>query len=201
MITQVKRGGVVMGVTVSGTLSREPIHKTLGGKPVLSLSVRAHSEKNASGNYDSTFVEVLCWGGIEGRDGMYEKGDYITAEGRELRRDDKGNGKVYYSLNATGITPGDLVVLRWMQMAINIAVGPAEPSAPPESSPPVPQPFESASDAPPDAPLPAPTLAGAELYPGESLADYPPPGQRPQQPPEDGLDRLIEETAADDLPF
>lgn len=47
----------------------------------------------------------------------------------------------------------------------------------------------------------APALAGAELYPGESLADYPPPGQRPQQPPEDGLDRLIEETAADDLPF
>lgn len=56
-------------------------------------------------------------------------------------------------------------------------------------------------DAPEDALLPAPALAGAELYPGESLADYPPPGQRPQQPPEDGLDRLIEETAADDLPF
>ena len=125
MITQIKRGGVVTGVTVSGPLSRDPVCKMLGGKPVLSLSVRAHSEKNASGNYDSTFVEVLCWGGIEERDGMYEKGDYITAEGRELRRDDKGNGKVYYSLNATGITPGDLVVLRWMQMAINIAVGPA----------------------------------------------------------------------------
>lgn len=196
MITQIKRGGVVTGVTVSGPLSRDPVCKMLGGKPVLSLSVRAHSEKNASGNYDSTFVEVLCWGGIEERDGMYEKGDYITAEGRELRRDDKGNGKVYYSLNATGITPGDLVVLRWMQMAINIAVGPAEAAAPP-----APQPLAPASDAPPDALLPAPALAGAELYPGESLADYPPPGQRPQQPPEDGLDRLIEETAVDDLPF
>lgn len=69
------------------------------------------------------------------------------------------------------------------------------------AAPPAPQPLAPASDAPPDALLPAPALASAELYPGESLADYPPPGQRPQQPPEDGLDRLIEETAADDLPF
>lgn len=204
MIVQTKTG-----VRVSGTLSKDPEFKQMGGKDVLKLSVKASSEKDSSGKWNSLFVDVLCWNGLNERDGMYQKGDYIEAEGREIKRREypEGSGKFYYNLNADGIIQGDLVTLRWMQQAIDIlsqppAGSPQDAEVLPTSEP---TPFESASDRPPDAAHPQPvqiTLEGAQMYPGERLSDYAPPGQRAAPSEQDSeLERRIAETDAEDLPF
>lgn len=198
MITKTKTG-----VQVSGILAREPEIKQMGGKDVLKLSVKAQSEKDANGNWHSLFVDVLCWGGLSERDGMYQKGDYITAEGRELQRREypEGSGKYYYSLRADGLIPGDLVIFRWMQMVIDMT---GQAYAPPAEPVPTnePTPFDGQA-----RPAPAPvqtSLEGGQMYEGEKLADYAPRDNRPapaadpiQQAAADGL---IDETAGD-LPF
>lgn len=137
------------GVQVSGTLAREPEIKQMGGKDVLKLSVKAQSEKGADGKWNSLFVDVLCWDALSERDGMFQKGDFVTAEGREIKSREypEGSGKVYYSLRADGLTPGDLVVFRWMQMVIDMTAqayaAPAEPVPVDE-----PTPFDEAPTAP-----------------------------------------------------
>lgn len=204
MIVQTKTG-----VRVSGVLSKDPEFRQMGGKDVLKLSVKASSEKDSSGKWNSLFVDVLCWNGLNERDGMYQKGDFIEAEGREIKRREypEGSGKFYYSLNADGVIPGDLVTLRWMQQAIDIMSQP--PAEPPRDAGMLPTseptPFDPASDRPPDAAPPQPvqiTLEGAQMYPGERLSDYASPGQRATLAAQDSeLERQIAETDEDDLPF
>ena len=86
-----------LGVLVSGTLAREPEVKSLGGKDVLILNVKVQSEKDQAGHWKSLFVDVQCWNGIAPRDGMYQKGDFLAAFGREVKRREypEGSGKVF----------------------------------------------------------------------------------------------------------
>ena len=111
-----------LGALVAGTLAREPEIKTLGTKDVLVLNVKAQSEKDDAGRWKSLFVDVQCWGGLTERDGMYQKGDFVAAFGREIKTREypEGSGKIYHSLPADGVLPGDLVTLRWMQQVVDM---------------------------------------------------------------------------------
>ena len=135
------------GVMVSGTISKDPEIKTLGGKDVLVLNVKAHSEKDASGNWKSLFIDVQCWNALSERDGMYQKGDFIIASGRELRDREypEGSGKFYYSLSADGVCPGDLSVIRWMQQIVDM-IPESQSEMTPVSGP---TPFDAANQAEP----------------------------------------------------
>lgn len=198
MITKTKTG-----VQVSGTLAREPEIKQMGGRDVLKLNVKAQSEKDSNGNWHSLFVDVLCWGGLSERDGMYQKGDFVIAEGRELQRREypEGSGKYYYSLRADGLLPGDLVIFRWMQMVIDMAD--QSYAAPPEPAPTdEPTPFDGQAQS---ASAPVQTsLEGGRMYEGEQLTDYAPRNNNPAQTcdpiQQAAADGLIDETAGD-LPF
>ncbi len=204
-----------LGVLVSGTLAREPDVKSLGGKDVLILNVKAQSEKDQAGHWKSLFVDVQCWNGIAPRDGMYQKGDFLAAFGREIKRREypEGSGKFFYSLSADGILPGDLVTLRWMQQVVDMipdlplpappALAETDEATPFDQPAPVPQQTSMASFAvaekrptdadPPDIP------AENRIYPGETLGDY---SLRSRQPvPEEDLTRQLDATDADDLPF
>ena len=206
MIVQTKTG-----VRVSGTVARDPEVKTLGGKDVLKLNIKAQNEKDEGGSWHSLFVDVLCWGGLAQRDGMYQKGDFVAAEGRALQRREypEGSGKLYYSLSADSLLPGDLVVLRWMQQVVDMipdSFGQAAPSAQSEFAPTgEPTPFDALQGA---QAAPAQTsLDGAQMYPGETLADYAPrtgkagKAAQPAADLADELARQIDATDAEDLPF
>ena len=210
MIVKTQRGALV-----AGAVARDPEVRTLGDKDVLILNVKAQSEKDDAGRWKSLFVDIQCWGGLTERDGMYRKGDFVAAFGREIKSREypEGSGKFYHSLSADGILPGDLVTLRWMQQVVDMI--PDSPvQAPPamsetdEDTPfdaPAPQPgqtnmagFAAAEKRPPD--VPPPDIPPAQqMYPGEALGDYAPRARQPV--PEDDLTRQLDATDADDLPF
>ena len=102
-----------LGALIAGTLAREPEVKTLAGKDVLILNVKAQSEKDDAGRWKNLFVDVQCWGGLAERDGMYRKGDFVAAFGREIKTREypEGSGKFYHSLSADGLLPEDQVVV------------------------------------------------------------------------------------------
>ena len=204
-----------LGALVAGTLAREPEIKTLGTRDVLVLNVKAQSEKDDTGHWKSLFVDVQCWGGLSERDGMYQKGDFVVAFGREIKTREypEGSGKFYHNLSADGLLPGDLVNLRWSQQVVDMI--PDSPlQAPPVMAetdedtpfdPPAPRPqqtsmasFAAAEKHPPD--VPPPDIPEAQqMYPGEALDDYAPRSRQPE--PEDDLTRQLDATDAEDLPF
>ena len=204
-----------LGALVAGTLAREPEVKTLGKNDVLILNVKAQSEKDDAGRWKSLFVDVQCWDGLTERDGMYQKGDFVAAFGREIKTREypEGSGKIYHSLPADGLLPGDLVTLRWMQQVVDMI--PDSPlQAPPamtetdEDTPfdtPAPRQeqtsmagFAAAEKRPPDVP-PLDIPPAQQMYPGEALGDYAPRSR--QAVPEDDLTRRLDATDAEDLPF
>ena len=186
------------GVLLHGTLAKDPVLKDVGQKQVLKFDVKAHSVKTETGSWESLYVQVNIWHGLDQWDGMLCKGDAVTVFARELKSREY-NGKTYYDVDADDIQPGGLVIFRWMQMIADMI--PAEPAAPPEMIPTEqPTPF----DEPPPQPVQT-TLTGGQLYPGESLSDYAPRTGRTVQPtgPATGTpeaDALINDDA-DDLPF
>lgn len=204
-----------LGVLVSGPLAREPEVKALGSRDVLILNLKAQSEKDESGHWKSLFVDVQCWDGSGPRDGMYQKGDFLAAFGREIKRREypEGSGKFFYSLSADGILPGDLVTLRWMQQVVDMipdvpaqappALAETDESTPFDSSTQTPEQtsmdgFAVAEKRPPDADPPD-TPAQNQFYPGERLGNYAPRSRQPV--PEEDLTRQLDATDADDLPF
>lgn len=204
-----------LGVLVSGSLAREPEIKPLGGRDVLILNLKAQSEKDEAGHWKSLFIDVQCWDGSGPRDGMYQKGDFLAAFGREIKRREypEGSGKFFYSLSADGILPGDLVTLRWMQQVVDMipdlplqappALAEIDEATPFDQPAPVPQQtsmasFAAAEKRPPDADPPG-IPAENRLYPGEQLGDYAPRSRQPV--PEEDLTRQLDATDADDLPF
>lgn len=204
-----------LGILVSGPLAREPETKTLGGRDVLILNLKAQSEKDETGHWKSFFVDVQCWNGGGPRDGMYQKGDFLAAFGREIKRREypEGSGKFFYSLSADGILPGDLVTLRWMQQVVDMIpdvplqilppLAETDEATPFDQPAPVPQQTSMASFAvaekrPPDADPPD-IPAENRLYPGEQLGDYAPCSRQPV--PEEDLTRQLDATDDDDLPF
>lgn len=117
MIIQTKTG-----TKITGTLSRDPsLKETNTGKPFLSLSVKAHSTKDASGNRSNMFVECCIWSDLDKWDGLLQKGDFVEICGRELKSNTGANGTTYWNLhNVEGVVVGGLVAARWVQMAIDM---------------------------------------------------------------------------------
>lgn len=204
-----------LGALIAGTLAREPEVKTLAGKDVLILNVKAQSEKDDAGRWKNLFVDVQCWGGLAERDGMYRKGDFVAAFGREIKTREypEGSGKFYHSLSADGLLPGDLVTLRWMQQVVDMipdgplqappAMAETDEDTPFDASAPQPEQinitsFAAAEKRPSDVP-PSDLPPAQQIYPGEALGDYAPRARQPV--PEDDLTRQLDATDADDLPF
>lgn len=117
MIIQTKTG-----TKITGTLSRDPsLKETKTGKPFLSLSVKAHSTKDASGNRSNMFVECCIWSDLDKWDGLLQKGDFVEICGGELKSNTGTNGTTYWNLhNVEGVVVGGLVAARWVQMAIDM---------------------------------------------------------------------------------
>ena len=176
MIIQTKTG-----VQITGEIRSDPEVRSAGQKEVLKFDLKASSTKGPDGKWQSFFVGVNAWHGIAERDGMYQKGDVVTVTGRELKSREY-NGKTYYNLDADSIVPDDLVLLRWMQQMIDMM---AQPAPPPEPAEPEAGPAD---------------LQGAQIYPGEALADYAPRGTSAQEAaPSAEYDPINDD--ADDLPF
>ena len=116
------------GVLLHGTLAKDPVFKDVGQKQVLKFDVKAHSVKADTGSWESLFVQVNVWHGLDKWDGMLLKGDAVTVFARELKTREY-NGKTYYSVDADDIQPGGLVLFRWMQNLIDLCT---EPPASPE---------------------------------------------------------------------
>lgn len=184
-----------LGALVAGTLAREPEIKTLGTKDVLVLNVKAQSEKDDAGRWKSLFVDVQCWDGLTERDGMYQKGDFVVAFGREIKTREypEGSGKFYHNLSADGLLPGDLVNLRWSQQVVDMI-----PDGSTQVPPMMAETDEDTPFDPPDAPPPD-IPSAQQMYPGENLGDYAPRSRQPV--PEDDLTRQLDATDEDDLPF
>lgn len=180
------------GVLLHGTIAKEPVIKDAGQKRVLKFDIKAHSVKNDAGSWESLYVQVNVWHGLEQWDGMLQKGDAVTVYAQKLD-ERECNGKIYYNVDADDIQPGGLVIFRWMQMIADM-IPPAEPPimVPTEE----PTPF----DAPAEPEAVQTTLAGAQMYPGESLSDYAPRSASPPAVGTPEADALINEDA-DDLPF
>ena len=73
------------GVLLHGTLAKDPEIRNAGQKQVLKFDIKAHSVKNAAGNWEGLYVQVNVWHGLEQWDGMLQKGDYVTVYARELK--------------------------------------------------------------------------------------------------------------------
>lgn len=185
------------GVLLHGTIAKDPVFKDVGQKQVLKFDVKAHSVKTNTGSWESLYVQVNVWHGLDKWEGMLLKGDAVTVFARELKSREY-NGKTYYNVDADDIQPGGLVLFRWMQNLIDLC---SEPTVPPEPAPT----SELTSF---DEPEPMPeqiSLSGGQMYPGETLTDYAPRTSQAVAPtgpvvgtPE--ADAMIDDDA-DDLPF
>lgn len=180
MIIQTKTG-----TKITGTLSRDPsLKETKTGKPFLSLSVKAHSTKDASGNRSNMFVECCIWSDLDKWDGLLQKGDFVEICGSELKSNTGANGTTYWNLhNVEGVVVGGLVATRWVQMAIDMMQPPGQAGtndfAPVEDETPFDPGAQPAQTAFPAEPVKQPASAASPDYNGD--------------------DRPISDT--DDLPF
>lgn len=165
------------GVLLHGTLAKDPEIRNAGQKQVLKFDIKAHSVKNAAGNWEGLYVQVNVWHGLEQWDGMLQKGDYVTVYARELKSREY-NGKTYYNVDADDIQPGGLVTFRWLQQMIDLMAQPGPPLEPAEPA----------------------GLQGAQMYPCETLADYAPHSTvAPEPAPSTEYDPINED--AEDFPF
>lgn len=155
------------GVRVSGTLRRNAETKSIGSKKAFVLPIRAYSEKNPDGRWDNFDVDVRIWGEHLDLENMFQKGDFVAAEGREIEDRPGSDGKIYHNLTADDVIPGGRVIIRWMQQQINLCFEMIQ-----ESSTGVPQ--------------------------QDLMID--PESQMPVHELDD-LERLIDETDEQDLPF
>lgn len=181
MIIQTKTG-----TKITGTLSRNPsLKETKTGKPFLSLSVKAHSAKDASGNRSNMFVECCIWSDLDKWDGLLQNGDFVEICGGELKSNTGANGTTYWNLqNVEGVVVGGLVAARWVQMAIDMMQPQVEQAAPDDFALVEDEtPFEAGSKPPQSASQPEP-------------AKQPAPAVTPEY---DDDSRPISDT--DDLPF
>ena len=52
------------GVLLHGTLAKDPEIRNAGQKQVLKFDIKAHSVKNAAGNWEGLYVQVNVWHGL-----------------------------------------------------------------------------------------------------------------------------------------
>ena len=176
MIVQTKNG-----IMLHGEIAKDPVLRDAGQKQVLKFDLKASRTQDESGKWQSFFVGVNLWHGIDQWDGMLQKGDQVTVFAQKLKEREY-NGKVYYDVDADDVQPGGLVTFRWLQQMIDLM---AQPGLPLEPAKPAAEPEG---------------LQGAQIYPGESLADYAPHStSAPEAVPSAEYDPINED--AEDLPF
>lgn len=186
MIVQTKNG-----IMLHGEIAKDPVLRDAGQKRVLKFDLKASRTQDESGKWQSFFVGVNLWHGIDQWDGMLQKGDQVTVFAQKLKEREY-NGKIYYDVDADDVQPGGLVTFRWMQTLADMMATPAVPEMTPTEEA---TPFD-----PPPAPAPVQTtLQGGQMYPGEHLADYAPRSAATPAADLPADDALIEDT--DDLPF
>lgn len=150
-------------------------------KRVLKFDLKASRTQDESGKWQSFFVGVNLWHGIDQWDGMLQKGDQVTVFAQKLKEREY-NGKTYYDVDADDVQPGGLVTFRWLQQMIDLMAQPGPPLEPAEPA------------AEPEG------LQGAQMYPGESLADYSPHStSAPEAAQSAEYDPINDD--AEDLPF
>lgn len=173
MIVQTKNG-----VMLHGEISKDPVILDAGQKRVLKFDLKASRTQDETGKWQSFFVGVNIWHGIDQWDGMLQKGDQVAVFAQKLKEREY-NGKTYYDVDADDVVPGGLVTFRWLQQMIDLMAQPGTPPAP----------EESAAD-----------LQDGQMYSGESLADYAPRSTSAQEAaPSAEYDPINDD--ADDLPF
>lgn len=173
MIVQTKNG-----IMLHGEIAKDPVLRDAGQKQVLKFDLKASCTQDESGKWQSFFVGVNLWHGIDQWDGMLQKGDQVTVFAQKLKEREY-NGKIYYDVDADDVQPGGLVTFRWLQQMIDLM---SQPTPPPE----------------PDAVQTS--LTGAQMYPGEALADYALRSTAaPEAVPSTEYDPINED--AEDLPF
>ena len=173
MIVQTKNG-----VMLHGEISKDPVIRDAGQKRVLKFDLKASRMQDETGKWQSFFVGVNIWHGIDQWDGMLQKGDQVAVFAQKLKEREY-NGKTYYDVDADDVVPGGLVTFRWLQQMIDLMAQPGTPPAP----------EESAAD-----------LQDGQMYSGESLADYAPRSTAaPEVAPSAEYDPINDD--ADDLPF
>lgn len=173
MIVQTKNG-----VMLHGEISKDPVIRDAGQKRVLKFDLKASRTQDETGKWQSFFVGVNIWHGIDQWDGMLQKGDQVAVFAQKLKEREY-NGKTYYDVDADDVVPGGLVTFRWLQQMIDLMAQPGTPPAP----------EESAAD-----------LQDGQMYSGESLADYAPRSTiAPEAAPSAEYDPINDD--ADDLPF
>ena len=145
MIVQTKNG-----IMLHGEIAKDPVLRDAGQKQVLKFGLKASRTQDETGKWQSFFVGVNLWHGIDQWDGMLQKGDQVTVFAQKLKEREY-NGKTYYDVDADDVQPGGLVTFRWLQQMIDLMaqsgppLEPAEPAAEPEG------------------------LQGAQMYPAKRL--------------------------------
>lgn len=176
MIVQTKNG-----VMLHGEISKDPVIRDAGQKRVLKFDLKASRTQDETGKWQSFFVGVNIWRGIDQWDGMLQKGDQVAVFAQKLKEREY-NGKTYYDVDADDVVPGGLVTFRWLQQMIDLM---AQPGPPPE---------------PAELETPTADLQDGQMYSGESLADYAPRSTSAQEAaPSAEYDPINDD--ADDLPF
>lgn len=201
------------GVLAAGSIAADPSVRQAGSRSVLGIRLRYGTEPAAApgAKPQGKYIDIDIWHDIDELDGMLQKGDGVIVLGDGVKSREY-NGKTYHSISASGLFVSADVVFRWMQQIVDMI--PAAPNSPADAFSPVdePTPFD-AQNVPQAAPQPAqttlydarrsappaPDIAGGELYPGESLADYV-PGRRNAAKPDPLGDEPIQ-ADCEDLPF
>lgn len=176
MIVQTKTG-----VMLHGEISKDPVLRDVGQKRILKFDLKASRTQDETGKWQSFFVGVTIWHGIDQWDGMLQKGDQVAVFAQKLKEREY-NGKTYYDVDADDVVPGGLVTFRWLQQMIDLMAQPGTPQEPAELE------------------TPTADLQDGQMYPGESLADYAPRSTSAQEAaPSSEYDPINDDT--EDLPF
>lgn len=126
MIVQTKNG-----IMLHGEIAKDPVLRDAGQKRVLKFDLKASRTQDESGKWQSFFVGVNLWHGIDQWDGMLQKGDQVTVFAQKLKEREY-NGKIYYDVDADDVQPGGLVTFRWLQQMIDLMAQPGPPPEPAE---------------------------------------------------------------------
>ena len=124
MIVQTKNG-----IMLHGEIAKDPVLRDAGQKRVLKFDLKASRTQDESGKWQSFFVGVNLWHGIDQWDGMLQKGDQVTVFAQKLKEREY-NGKIYYDVDADDVQPGGLVTFRWLQQMIDLMAQPGLPLEP-----------------------------------------------------------------------
>ena len=85
MIVQTKNG-----IMLHGEIAKDPVLRDAGQKRVLKFDLKASRTQDESGKWQSFFVGVNLWHGIDQWDGMLQKGDqpvWMTSLRKQRRKE------------------------------------------------------------------------------------------------------------------